>query len=685
MIDASRLGRVCVATISALLVTAIPASSGEARSDSDRNERAERIEEEPDLRSGRAAPRSQELGKDVSGVFVNSTSSNTGYSPSFVMRGFPSGLTLFDGAAHGFTSQDVDLSTVDHVEFFKGPSAMLFGKALGGYGGAANYIRKAPAEAAFVQGVATVGAFDVVRSTIDVNAPLNDARNLLFRITGSAQTVGSFVDFTRTRGFDIAPVLSFQTENGDKITLRAEHNANRLVYRDGVPASPIFLDIRRGFYAGAAANEHESPFSDDLTFAYEHAFDKNWKIATVVDYFLSANRYGWFQGWGYDGVRSLTLGNPVRTRGATRSFDAQLRLDGRFDTGPLSHTAFLGLEHWDYFFGHSDVIARDVLLPIDIFAPIYPVGVNYVDAYWANGTARAWSQSVYAQDLIDISPQWRILVGGRYDLLAQRELTFDPFGALSGETTASVAKGVKGYFSPRAGILFRPSEDTQLFAAFGQSLVPNTSVRLKGGETPPPQRDTQYEIGVKQEFLDRKMSVQLGLFDVTRDHVAIPDPANPSGFYSLVTGQQHSHGVEINVGGEILPNLRIAGVATFLHAVVTKDSNIPSQKGSDLLGAPRRVYSLSADYTFDSGLLKGLGLGASYYYASRAQATLPNTYGFQLAPLGMLGVSLSYSFDESVKIEASATNLENRPNSTSNGALYHGEPRGFSISLSCRY
>lgn len=76
-----------------------------------------------------------------------------------------------------------------------------------------------------------------------------------------------------------------------------------------------------------------------------------------------------------------------------------------------------------------------------------------------------------------------------------------------------------------------------------------------------------------------------------RDHVAIPNPANPSVFYSLVTGQQHSHGVEVNFGGEILPNLRISAAATFLLALVTKDSNTPSQKGSDLLGAPRRVTS----------------------------------------------------------------------------------------------
>jgi iron complex outermembrane receptor protein len=181
------------------------------------------------------------------------------------------------------------------------------------------------------------------------------------------------------------------------------------------------------------------------------------------------------------------------------------------------------------------------------------------------------------------------------------------------------------------------------------------------------------------------MSLELGFFDVTRDHVVIADPANPNGFYSLVTGQQHSHGLEVNVGGEILSNLRVFGAATFLHALVTKDSNIPSQTGSDLLGAPRRVYSVNANYTFDFGGFKGLELGASYYYASRAEATLPNTYGFMLAPQQMIGVSLAYNVNDRLKLEASVSNLTNRPNWTSNGALFHGEPRSFSVSLNGKY
>jgi len=645
----------------------------------ERNKERSQVERRSD------APNAQTLGRDQSGVYVNEPATNSAFSPSFVMRGFPAGVTLFDGASHGFTAQDVDLSTVDHVEFFKGPSAMLFGKGLGGYGGAANYIRKAPTQERFARAASTFGSFAVRRLTVDVNTPLNDDKSLLFRLTGSAQSLGSFVDFVGSRTFDVAPMIAFTADNGDRATLRAEHNGARRVWRDGVPADPVFLHIPREFYAGLPANEHETPFFDDLTFSYEHAFNADWKVAAVVDYFLYADRWGWFTGWGYDGFQSVVFGNPVRARTANRSFDAQLRLNGRFDTGFLSHTVFLGLEHWDFYFGYNNDVARYEAAPLNIFAPVYSPGVSYAGALWSNGVARAISRSVYGQDLIDLNENWRILIGGRYDLLAQRERVFDPLGALTGEPTSSLSKGTKGYFSPRAGILYRPNEETQFFAAYGRSLIPNTGVRIQSGEAPPPQQDTQYELGFRREFLDRKMSFEVGLFDITRDNVAIPNPANPSGFYSVVTGQQHSHGVEVNLGGEILPNLKINAAATFLHALVSKDDNIPSQQGSDLLGAPRRVYSFSASYAFDTGELKGLEFGASYYYASRLEATLPNTYGFTLAPQQMLGATLAYSFSDSLKLELNAANLTNRPNWTSNGALFHGEPTTIAATLICKY
>lgn len=87
------------------------------------------------------------------------------------------------------------------------PWLPMYGQALDGYGGVANYVVKRPTDETFATGIATLGSFGVRRLTFDVNAPLSDSKYLLFRITGSTQTVGSFVDFVHRRGFDIAPAL----------------------------------------------------------------------------------------------------------------------------------------------------------------------------------------------------------------------------------------------------------------------------------------------------------------------------------------------------------------------------------------------------------------------------------------------------------------------------------------------
>ena len=245
-------------------------------------------------------------------------------------------------------------------------------------------------------------------------------------------------------------MLAFTADNGDRVSLRAEHNGARLVWRDGVPADPVFLHVpQRVLRRRCRRMNMRRPFFDDLTLRYEHAFNADWKVAAVVDYFLYADRWGWFTGWGYDGFQSVVFGNPVRARTANRSFDAQLRLNGRFETGFLAHTVFLGLEHWDYLLRlqqrHRALSRRRRSIssrPSIRRASVTPAPSGRM-AWRAPSAARSMARTSSIS-----TSNWRILIGGRYDLLAQRERVFDPFGALTGEPTSSLSKGVKGYISP---------------------------------------------------------------------------------------------------------------------------------------------------------------------------------------------------------------------------------------------
>ena len=130
----------------------------------------------------------QNLGKDISGVFVESPVAQGGYAPDFMFRGFDNGgVILRDGVARGFATGNVELAGVERTEFVKGVASMLYGATTAANGAAANYILKKPEPDFFLHGDASLGGYAYRRVTIDLNMPLNDEKNLLFRLNAAIQ------------------------------------------------------------------------------------------------------------------------------------------------------------------------------------------------------------------------------------------------------------------------------------------------------------------------------------------------------------------------------------------------------------------------------------------------------------------------------------------------------------------
>lgn len=476
----------------------------------------------------------QDLGKDVSGVFVNSPVPQGGYAPDFMFRGFDNGgLILRDGAARGFFSGNVELAGVERTEFVKGVTSILYGAETSAMGAAANYITKKPLPDFFLQDDATVGAFGFRRTTIDLNRPLNDDKNLLFRLNVAAQDSKSVVDYVRSESLYVNPVMALTLDNGDRLTLRGESNASDQILNYGLPtyiASPIFLTLPRSFYGAVSANEDIWSDRSDIALRYEHAFDKNWSATIIVDYYRGFTSLGWFTGWTYDGLGDIAFGDGVRTHDYGKVFDAQAILKGKLETAALTHNLFFGYERWSFDDRHRDEITAYPIPPINIFAPLYPSFVSYAFAQRASGVDSNWSNSAFAHDLVDIGPQWRVLAGGRYDYLASYETLIDPTGALTGTPGSSASKGFDPKLTPRLGLLYRPMDNLSIHAAYGRSFIPNNGVRIAGGTLAPPEEDRLYELGLRHNLLDRKIDIDLGVFDVTRDNVAALNPLNPSGF-----------------------------------------------------------------------------------------------------------------------------------------------------------
>jgi iron complex outermembrane recepter protein len=228
------------------------------------------------------------------------------------------------------------------------------------------------------------------------------------------------------------------------------------------------------------------------------------------------------------------------------------------------------------------------------------------------------SYGTYIQDQIALTDSLKLLIGGRYDWISYRNETLD-FGSLGNTTTEPYQND--GAFSPRIGLVYQPSDTVSLYASYSRSFLQSTGFNPDGRRFEST-RGTQYEVGVKTDFLDGALSATLAAYHLTKTNITTPDPDNP--LFSIQTGEQQSQGVELNATGEILPGWNIIASYAYTDAEVTEDNTIP--EGNRLANVPENQASLWTTYTIQEGDLRGLGFGLGLFYVGERQGDLANSF-----------------------------------------------------------
>ncbi|NJM98804.1 MAG: TonB-dependent receptor, partial [Phormidesmis sp. RL_2_1] len=100
------------------------------------------------------------------------------------------------------------------------------------------------------------------------------------------------------------------------------------------------------------------------------------------------------------------------------------------------------------------------------------------------------------------------------------------------------------------------------------------------------------------------------------------DPNNP--LFSIQTGEVASRGIELNLGGEILPGWNMTAAYTYLDAFVSEDTT--DIVGNRLANVPDNQFGLFTTYEVQEGDLAGLGAGLGLFYVSDRQGDLDNTF-----------------------------------------------------------
>ena len=173
--------------------------------------------------------------------------------------------------------------------------------------------------------------------------------------------------------------------------------------------------------------------------------------------------------------------------------------------------------------------------------------------------------------------------------------------------------------NPRAGLLWQPIEKISLYSNYSSNYGDSGPLVTVGAQKfLPPQSADQVEFGVKSEWLGKKLTASAAVYRIIKHNVPAPDPKNP--LVTIAIGTARTEGVELDVAGQITPDLRVIASYSNLQDLVTSDTNcndpnnsncsgIPSQQGLPFDGIAHVTGSLWATWQPHQGALRGLTVG----------------------------------------------------------------------------
>jgi iron complex outermembrane receptor protein len=617
------------------------------------------------------ALRVEDVLQQVSGVARGNTSLN---GDSFIFRGFSSSEFLRNGYPDRRPSLR-DLAAIERVEVIKGPASALYGRSEPG--GTLNFVTKEPLAAPYYSLSFLVDSFGYINPTADLSTVTSDGR-LGVRVNASYQNGGNFRDFSFAhRNFGSA-AISWRPDEKTRLLINLELMDDRRSWDRGLPstaAGPAPVPISRLL---SEPTDFRKVREKLFSYAVDRKLGAGWTLrnALVVSRSNSNNVRTRF----LNNTLNLATGQIDRDRlgpriGQEKQLAAQLEASGQL-TGPgrIVHKVLLGAsldnyETRDNTFQGTRLVASN---QINIYAPVYG---NFVAQNFRENTrsvSKIKAKGVYAQDLIELTPSLKALFSLRYD-----ESTSTSTNLLTGVRGAADSTG----YSPRAGVVWQPSQAVSFYGSYSQSFVPVSGQDVTG-KLFEPTVGKQVEAGVKSELFDHRLALSAAVFDIRKNNISVPDPANEG--FSIQTGEVTSTGFELDARAAPLSGLSLTASLSVLDVRITKDTR-PGALGRRPANVPNTSAGLWAGYDAPSGRLAGWGVGLGGNYVGRREV---DDLGapFTLAPYVRVDASLRYT-SRQWRATLKLNNLFDKVHFVNGGVgningIYPGAPRNVTFAVS---
>lgn len=614
---------------------------------------------------------------------------------SFAIRGFagdenfPSGFLVngFNGG-RGYGGPR-DASNVERIEVLKGPNSALFGR--GEPGGTINIVTKKPTFDQAGSFSIAGGSWETYRVEGDYNLPLSDT--IAVRINGSVEKAESFRDTVETQKYTLTPSFLAKLSDKDIFTYELEYVKQEVPFDRGVVAIPtVNADGTTSYDLGAIPNSRflSNPNDGPIKIGvlghqaqYQHDFSDDWTLMLGAGY-----KHTTFEGYSSDPELVLSrqrLDNDGRTLSRQRRFRDYStthmvfrgEISGKLETGSIVHNIRIGGD-WDKFKINTFQLryrptAADQSYSIDIFNPDYDIVAPTPTAVIQNATEVQKAWGIYAQDQIEITEQFKIRFGGRYDHFNQD---------IVNRVDNSNPNTTYAKFSPMAGLVFEPTNSLSFYASYGKGFRPNSGVDVSNNPFAP-EISKSYEVGAKFVTPDGKLTSTLSLYKMKKSNVLTADLA--SGL-STAVGSAKSQGVEFDVNAKLPGGFELFVTYAYTDAGWADDyASAGVNKNDPLINIPKHQGNALLFKNFSIGDHEAM-LGAGVTHVSKRLGQ--TAVDFYLPSYTIAKVLGSFNITEQIKLSADVTNLfDKKYYASSYSALWiqPGTPRQFTVRASFNF
>ncbi len=544
----------------------------------------------------------------ISNVTLGVGSGGTGLAMH--MRGFTGANgagAIRNGMATNFVSLS-DPANLESLEVIKGPSSTLFGTTLVSYGGLVNRVTKKPKVAQSGEVALSAGSSGLGRASVDFNTPLNEEKNMLFRINSAFQQEGSFQDYGVNRTYMIAPSFTYHVNDRLILNLDLEYfNSDRSTsYINITPASGIknVDELNWDFKKSYISNDITSSAKVFNAFAKAtYQLSDVWVSNTQYSYSNTINDANYIF---LDVNKTDSLTRRIMNIPSTfNTNQIQQNFIGDFRIGSVRNRLLLGLDY-------TQLTTNDTRASVNYDkVEINGKNVNIDEFKYQNKLSTASrsqynrhtnTYSAYASDVVTAFDRLDIMLSLRIDYFEDQ-----------------IAEYNQTSLSPKFGLVYQVLKDR--ISIFGNYMDGFKNVAPGFTEESPdektafkPEHATQLEGGLKFEFLNGKISSTLSYYDIkVRDKLRSVTGTDGKR-YSVQDGTQESKGFEADLIANPIQGMHIILGYGYNDSKFTKAD--PSIDGKRPYATPKHVANFWVSQKLVHGTLKGLGFGLGGNFAS---------------------------------------------------------------------